>query len=100
MARPNDFSSATKQLALNRQKNRCAVCGERIISLGESGKEEHRFGEAANAHHATPIKSGGTKESDNCVIICRSCHYSIHEGGNYRHGTVEYKAEEFPYYNG
>lgn len=34
------------------------------------------------------------------VSSCESCHYSIHEGGKYRSGTVQFSVEEFPYYKG
>jgi hypothetical protein len=34
------------------------------------------------------------------VILCRSCHYSAHEGGNYRYGTVLGRKQDFRYSNG
>jgi len=46
------------------------------------------------------VKHGGTNSVDNCVILCSSCHFSAHEGGNYRFGTVDGTAEDYPYFNG
>jgi 5-methylcytosine-specific restriction endonuclease McrA len=95
-----EFTRSTRMLALARQRNRCASCGEKIHSLGKAGAAKHRFGEAIHAHHAAHAKFGGNNSVSNCVIICESCHYSIHEGGNYRSGTVQFAVEEFPYYKG
>ena len=100
MQRPNEFDRPTMELALARQKHRCATCGTTIHSLGESGRTDHRFGEAAHAHHIRHVKIGGDNSLQNCVIICQSCHYSVHEGGNYKHGTVQGNARDFPHYNG
>ncbi len=100
MDRPGEFSRATQQLALARQKHRCASCGTYILALGSAGQDSHRFGEGAQAHHIRHIKLGGRDALDNCVVICQSCHYSAHEGGNYRGGTVRGNKTDFPYFNG
>ena len=88
MSRVNEFSGTTQRLALSRQKYRCASCGTAITRLGNAGRMEHRYGEGAQAHHLRHVKLGGTDSVSNCVIVCWSCHYSAHEGGNYRFGTV------------
>src|SRR4051794_34318896 len=88
MGRSNEFAKKTEKFALKRQKNRCACCGTTISKLGLAGAVDHRYGETAQAHHMLPIRVGGTNELSNCVILCQSCHYSAHEGGNYRRGTV------------
>jgi len=98
--RPNEFPRSTQQRALVRQKHRCASCGEGIADLGEAGREQHRFGESAQAHHMRHVKHGGTNAVENCVILCWSCHYSVHEGGNYRHGSVDGSESDYPHYNG
>lgn len=100
MARPNEFSSATQIAALKRQQNRCACCATPIRDLGERGKAEHRFGEGARAHHMRHIKDGGSDAVANCVILCESCHYSVHEGGNYRFGKEQSSAEDYPHFSG
>lgn len=100
MTRSREFSSATKRLALRRQNYRCASCGTRIFALDQAERDSHTYGEAAHAHHIKPFKFGGTNKLDNCVILCESCHYSAHEGGNYRYGTVEGKKDDFPHYDG
>ena len=100
MSRPNEFSRPTQQMALARQKHRCASCGTRITALGEAGRAAHRFGEGAQAHHVRHVKLGGTDAAHNCVILCGSCHYSAHEGGNYRFGTVVGRQSDYPHFNG
>lgn len=99
MARP-EFTCPTMELALTRQKNHCASCGTIIYTLGKSGQSKHRFGEIAHAHHVEHAKFKGSNSVENCVIICQSCHYSAHEGGNYRYGTVGGELTDFPYYKG
>jgi hypothetical protein len=98
--RESQFLRTTQEQALARQRNRCAACGETITTLGAAGKKQHRFGEGAQAHHVAHVKHGGTNAVDNCVVLCDSCHYSVHEGGNYRFGTVDGELEAYPYYMG
>lgn len=100
MRRTQQFSKAAQKLALTRQKFQCASCGTPITDLSEKGREQHLFGEIAQAHHIIHIKFNGTNSVDNCVILCQSCHYSVHEGGNYRYGTVVGNKKDFPYFNG
>jgi 5-methylcytosine-specific restriction endonuclease McrA len=95
-----EFTPKTKELALARQKFRCASCGERITKLGEAGRSHHTFGEIGHAHHVDHAKSGGANSLDNCVVLCQSCHYSAHEGGRYRHGTVIGRRSDFPHFDG
>jgi 5-methylcytosine-specific restriction endonuclease McrA len=90
----------TQQEALSRQKNRCASCGTYIFYLGYAGVEQHQYGEGAQAHHVQPIKFGGSDAVDNCVILCQSCHYSVHEGGNYRFGTVVGVESDYRHFRG
>ena len=99
MARIGEFSKSTKLDALERQGNCCASCGTPIVQLGQAGREEHEFGEGAQAHHMNPLKSGDQDNSlENCVVLCESCHYTAHEGGNYRYGTVVAQEYEFPFF--
>lgn len=99
MAREQEFSQSTKLNALKRQGNKCASCGESIQSLSAVGRISHRYGEAAHAHHIRHFQQGGTNDILNCVIICESCHYSIHEGGNYRSKAVLASQSDFPFFN-
>jgi 5-methylcytosine-specific restriction endonuclease McrA len=96
----DEFTVGTQQEALARQRYKCASCGTLILGLGQVGQKAHRFGEGAHAHHVLHIKLGGTATLDNCVILCQSCHYSAHEGGNYRYGTVIGRRQDFPHFNG
>jgi predicted restriction endonuclease len=78
------FDDATKWKALARQKYHCGSCGTRIVAVGEAGKTDHKFGERAEAHHLIPNKQHGPATVANCVVLCRSCHYSAHRGGDWR----------------
>jgi 5-methylcytosine-specific restriction endonuclease McrA len=101
MAERQEFTTATMQYALARQKNRCASCGTKISALGNAGRSTHKYGEVAHAHHVVPTANfGGTASPSNCVIICQSCHYSAHEGGRYVTGTVVGRKKDFCYFNG
>ena len=98
--RQQEFSRQTQELAWLRQGKLCASCGTPIHALGVSGQSQHRFGETVQAHHIRHAKRGGTNHIDNCVVLCQSCHYSVHEGGNYRFGWVEGTPDDFPHYQG
>jgi 5-methylcytosine-specific restriction endonuclease McrA len=100
MPRPNEFSDTTQRLALARQKLCCASCGTHISRLGNAGQADHEYGEGAQAHHLRHIKLGGSDSVDNCVVLCWSCHYSAHEGGSYRLGTVVGREGDFPHFRG
>ncbi len=100
MARPNEFLHSTKQRALARQRFRCAMCGAAISAVGEAGRADHPFGERAEAHHVMHVKRDGTDSVENCVVICQACHYTAHEGGNYRFGTVAGRPSDYRYYRG
>lgn len=82
------FSALIQQKALERQRFRCASCKAAIASPGRSGASAHRFGEGAEAHHLIPHLKGGPNTIDNCVILCRSCHLSAHQGGRWRDVTI------------
>jgi 5-methylcytosine-specific restriction endonuclease McrA len=98
MNRPEDFVRAIQESALRRQGYRCGSCGTKITALGRSGQQAHKFGESAQAHHVKHVKLGGKGDLANCVILCSSCHYSVHEGGNFRHGKVSGLPTDYPYY--
>ena len=84
MAERDEFSAGTKQQALERQGYRCASCGTKIYAVGEAGQAKHKFGERAEAHHVQHAKYSGLGSLDNCVVICRACHYSVHGGGRFK----------------
>jgi hypothetical protein len=83
-------------MALSRQKHRCASCGTRISGLGLSGAEQHRFGESVEAHHVIPHKFGGPITVANCVIICRACHLSAHQGGRFADVSIYEDVKKLP----
>jgi hypothetical protein len=79
----DEFSAQTIRDALVRQNGYCASCGTQIPKLGNAGAAQHKFGERAEAHHVLPVRAGGSGQVENCVILCRTCHYSAHQGGRY-----------------
>lgn len=79
-----NFPPHIQRQALQRQRHRCASCGTPVTAIGQGGVERHRFGEGAQAHHVVPHKMGGPLTLNNCVVVCRSCHYSAHQGGLWR----------------
>jgi hypothetical protein len=96
------FSLEIKLAALARQDNRCGSCGVHIHDFGKTEVERHAFGEWAEAHHIRHFKSGGLSSLVNCVVICKSCHYSAHVGGDYRDNSeaVQGTPADFVCYNG
>ena len=77
------FPRPVQEMALSRQRSRCASCGTRISGLGRSGAEQHKFGEGVEAHHVIPNKLGGPLTVENCVVICRACHINAHQGARF-----------------
>jgi 5-methylcytosine-specific restriction endonuclease McrA len=100
MTRPNEFSEPTKAHALRRQGSLCALCGKKIYGHGDSGRSRHEYGEGAHAHHVRKIMDGGSASVDNCVIICQACHYSVHEGGRYKTGSVVGTPSDYEFFHG
>lgn len=78
------FPAAIQMQALARQRFRCASCGTRITSIGEAGQVNHKFGERAEGHHVIPHLMTGPITVDNCVVLCRACHYNAHQAGRWR----------------
>ncbi len=97
-----EFSTSTKQQALLRQKFKCGSCGEKITTLSQIGKQSHKQGEGAHGHHMRHDQQGGTNLLNNCVILCESCHYTVHNGGNYQNNQkfLIGKATDFPHFTG
>jgi len=96
------FAEGVKQQAWQRQKMKCALCGETIHQLGKVGSDTHKFGEHAEAHHMKHVKQGGTRDIENCVVLCYSCHLNVHEGGRFRNRDEYLITTEidYPYFNG
>ena len=82
-----NFPPGIQRQALDRQRHVCASCGELLKHLGEEAREHNPFGDRAEAHHVIPCKpiiphtQGGPATVENCVVLCRTCHYSAHQGG-------------------
>jgi hypothetical protein len=83
-----EFTATTIRQALARQKSYCASCGTRILASGTRAATLHKYGERAEAHHVIPVSVGGTARVDNCVILCRTCHYSVHQGGRWADNSI------------
>ena len=106
------FPRSMQEEALNRQGGRCASCGLRIGVVGLAGRSVHFHREGSEGHHVIPHKMGGPIEVQNCVVLCKSCHYSAHQGGwfgdvsiykDIEHLPMPHRiatiAREYPYYN-
>lgn len=80
----------TKTNVAKRQNNRCAHCGENMVSLIKEGT-------GVEAHHLVPCQSGDIKNDQdkayitsetNCVWLCKDCHREFGHGGNYATGGI------------
>lgn len=80
------FSESTKQRSRFRQRGKCVHCNESL-----DWQEEF-------AHHLYPHALGGADCVDNCVVLCGSCHYRVHNDGRFRSGIVAPR-DYFPYMN-
>jgi 5-methylcytosine-specific restriction endonuclease McrA len=96
-----EFTDRTIKAALRRQDSRCASCGTRVYKLGKE-PGPHAFGEWVEAHHVRHANAGGDSSVENCVVICQSCHYSAHGGGDYRDNSemMQGTRDDFPCYDG
>ncbi|MGQ0484935.1 MAG: HNH endonuclease [Hyphomicrobiales bacterium] len=74
----------------------------RLFDIGEGGLAWHVFGERADAHHIKHANAGGTGQLANCIILCRSCHYSVHGGGTFtvNSGTMQGRQSDYVCYDG
>jgi hypothetical protein len=90
------FPPHIQRLALARQKFRCASCKTPIIAIGETGQAHHKFGERAEGHHLIPNKMGGPITTDNCVVLCSSCHRSAHQGARWRDISIYENISKLP----
>jgi len=83
-----NFPAAIQRQALARQNYRCASCGTHVSGIGESGTRVHQFGERVEGHHVLPHKLRGPITLENCVVLCRACHYNAHQGGRWRDVSI------------
>jgi hypothetical protein len=90
------FPAAMQRQALARQKFCCASCGAYIAAIGEGGQAEHPFGERAEGHHVIPHKRGGPIVPENCVVVCRACHYNAHQAGHWRDDSIYRDLDRLP----
>jgi hypothetical protein len=60
-----------------------------ILAVGKAGASSHPFREGVEAHHVIPHQLGGPVSLENCIVLCRSCHYSVHRGGHWKY-TQQY----------
>jgi len=80
-----EFTTGVKEDALKRQRHKCASCGTQLHSVrvrGHISASAPDYGEGVKFHHVIPtVGLRGPPTLENCVALCRSCHYSAH-GGN------------------
>lgn len=70
-------STGTRSRIFRQDDNMCVRCGAE---------------ESLQIHHITPVSEGGTKENENLVTLCKSCHKAAH-GGSWTEASVVYDSE-------
>jgi 5-methylcytosine-specific restriction endonuclease McrA len=94
--RHSRFPRPVQKQALKRQKGVCASCEAKIADVGEGGQASHPFGERAEGHHLIPNKMGGPISVENCVVLCRACHMSAHQGGYWADVSIYHDIKDLP----
>ena len=62
-----------RQRVIEKQNGRCAVCRKKVAEKTSSGRWScARLG--GQVHHAKPLRSGGTSDLINLILVCPSCH--------------------------
>ncbi|WP_207458551.1 hypothetical protein [Azospirillum sp. SYSU D00513] len=56
----------------------------------------HRFGERVEGHHVIPHKMEDSITVESCVVIRRSCHISVQQGGAWRDVSIYEDIETLP----
>ncbi len=80
--RAGDFSNSTREGAIkdnadkNGGANKCEKCGGDVQRVGNQ-KGQSPPGDQLQVHHDPAIKDGGGKNSK-AVVVCRDCHFEIH----------------------
>jgi 5-methylcytosine-specific restriction endonuclease McrA len=95
----DQFQHGTKEMALVRQRRKCARCGRHIFDIGQQTRTGAKAGEGAQAHHMRSPLWGGVSDQANCVILCGSCHHWT-TTGNYSYSVILGTPADYPHYNG
>lgn len=62
--RSDEFLSETKRQRFSEERGCCEWCKKPIVGDWRS----------ATYHHRTPVKHGGTREPENCMVLHQACH--------------------------
>lgn len=65
-------NAEVKQIALDRARGKCALCGKDAPFLTKEGKP------FLEIHHIIPLSLGGSDSTDNVVALCPNCHRKMH----------------------
>lgn len=68
-------SSDVRESPEKRWKGKCSYCGAENVTLG--------------VHHITPIAEGGDNSPENLVLLCSTCHASLHQRPEVKHYEFE-----------
>ncbi|MDE2519587.1 MAG: HNH endonuclease [Methanocorpusculum sp.] len=69
-----NFSQETIDKTWEKQEGHCLGCGKQLVK-----KNRGRQGRGCwEAHHSKARQDDGTGHTNNCVILCCSCHKKIH----------------------
>jgi len=85
-----EFHGGVWQTVVKRQDAICAACGKGLAAFNDDGDRDV-FG-----HHVIPDQCGKhrpkyadfLRTAENCVMICKECHWAAHEYGKYEYGIV------------
>ncbi len=74
------FTKSQQKKIFDRQKGRCALCGERLELS------------STHYHHKVPWSEGGKTTVKNGIAVCAKCHAKLHIDENVR--KIEKKAKK------
>ena len=106
---PFKFDSHVRSAAWGRQKGRCGICGEDLVTImkGEGFDESN---DRVEAHHIVSRQVGKPradvekvvaflKSESNCMYLCGDCHLHRAHGHDFGEGGLR-PPELFPYSHG
>jgi len=58
------------------QEHKCPVCGDSLYN-----------GEEIETHHITPVKEGGSDDTENLIHLHKACHKQVHSKSKKKAGS-------------
>jgi len=79
MSGNGDFSPETLDKTWVKQKGHCLGCGKQLVKKNRGNQKRGCW----EAHHSKARQNDGSGHTNNCVILCCSCHKKIHPKDKY-----------------